>query len=276
VSNGPTIVEAVLVGMFALIVGTVPRNVVFAANLRYFPHFPWSVLPLAVYLWLFWRYLGGWGPPRETSDKRRASLRATPLSLRVWIWALLAGAMGLVTLLLALRLANRMIALPDQASLDLSGVPVVTVLLLLLMSSVFAGVVEEASFRGYMQRPIERRHGPALAILVTGVMFAVAHLDFTPTLLPYYVAVAAIYGMVTYLTDSILPAVALHAGGNFFSNIDLWRRGRAEWQSLGGGETLIWSAGTDASFWTTVVTVLVSAAAMVWAYSRLAGAAKTT
>ena len=274
-SNGPTIVEAVLVGMFALIVGTVPRNVVFAANLRYFPHVPWSVLPLAVYLWLFWRYLGGWGPPSETSDKRRASLRATSLTLRVWIWALLAGAMGLVTLVLALRLANRMIALPDQASLDLSGVPVVTVLLLLLMSSVFAGVVEEASFRGYMQRPIERRHGPGLAILVTGVMFAVAHLDFAPTLLPYYVAVAAIYGMVTYLTDSILPAVVLHAGGNFFSNIDLWRRGRAEWQSL-GGETLIWSAGTDASFWTTVLTVVVSAAAMVWAYSRLAGAAKTT
>ena len=82
--------------------------------------------------------------------------------------------------------------------------------------------------------------------------------------------------MVTYLTDSILPAVVLHAGGNFFSNIDLWRRGRAEWQSLCGGESLIWSAGPDASFWTTVATVLVSAAAMVWAYSRLAGAAKTT
>lgn len=61
-----------------------------------------------------------------------------------------------------------------------------------------------------------------------------AHLDFTPILLPYYVAVAAIYGMVTYLTDSILPAVVLHTGGNIYSNTDLWLRGRAEWQAPAG------------------------------------------
>lgn len=33
-------------------------------------------------------------------------------------------------------------------------------------------------------------------------------------------AVAAIYGTVTYLTNSILPAVVLHTGGNIYSNID--------------------------------------------------------
>ena len=44
-------------------------------------------------------------------------------------------------------------------------------------------------------------------------MFAVATLIHS-ALLPYYVAVAAIYGTVTHLTDSILPAIVLHPGGN--------------------------------------------------------------
>jgi membrane protease YdiL (CAAX protease family) len=73
-------------------------------------------------------------------------------------------------------------------------------------------------------------------------MFAVAHLDFTLVLWPYYVAVAAIYGTVTYLTNSILPAVVLHTMGNLYSNTDLWLHGNAEWQASSGPTALIWNA----------------------------------
>lgn len=55
------VIEAVLVGMVALLVATVPRNLVFAANLNYFSSVPWAVPLIALYLWFFWRYLGGWG-----------------------------------------------------------------------------------------------------------------------------------------------------------------------------------------------------------------------
>jgi membrane protease YdiL (CAAX protease family) len=260
----PPLIEAVLIGMLILIVGTVPRNMLFWANLHYFPSVPWAVPPIALYLWFLWRYLGKW---------RRTSLRANPLPVRVWAWALLAGTLGIATLVTALRVANRLIALPEQKPPDLSGIPVITLLALLLMSSIFAGVVEEAAFRGYMQRPIEKRHGPLVAILITGVMFAVAHLDFTPVLLPYYVAVAAIYGLVTYLTNSILPAVVLHAGGNIYSNTDLWLRGRAEWQASSGASKLIWESGTDTAFWIAAGAVIVLAGATLWAYFMLARSA---
>jgi membrane protease YdiL (CAAX protease family) len=108
------------------------------------------------------------------------------------------------------------------------------VLALLLMAAPVAGIIEESAFRGYMQYPIERRYGLPVAILITGTMFAVAHLDFTPILWPYYVAVAAIYGVVAYLTQSILPAIVLHTAGNVYSNLDLWLHGQAEWQKAAG------------------------------------------
>jgi membrane protease YdiL (CAAX protease family) len=121
-----------------------------------------------------------------------------------------------------------------------------------------------------MQGPIERRYGLAVAILITGTMFAIVHLDFTLILWPYYVAVAAIYGSVTHLTDSILPAVVLHTGGNIYSNIDLWGHGQAEWQAASGPSALVWSTGADRSFWMTSMALVIVAVAMTWAYVKLA------
>jgi len=266
------VVRAVLVGMLLVFVATIPRNLVFIANLRYFTGVPWAVPVLAAWLWLFWRYAGGRWPRDSTAEARRASLRANPLGVRAWAWALGAGGLGVVALVLALRLLNRVVALPVQQLPDLAHVPASTMVPMLLMSALFAGVVEEAAFRGYMQGPIERRFGLPVAILITGTMFALAHLDFTPVLWPYYVAVAAIYGTVTHLTNSILPAIVLHAAGNTYSNLDLWLHGRADWQS--SGAPLVAETGLDSSFLLTSAACAAATAAAVWAYLRLAAAAR--
>jgi len=268
------IVQAVLLGMLVMLAGTIPRNLLFAANLRFYPAVPWAVPLTAVYLWFFWRYLQGQGPPESTAEERRTSLRANRVSGRVWVWALLAGGLGIVALVLALRVANRMVALPPQQLPNLGNVPKLTVLSLLLMAAPVAGVIEEAAFRGYMQGPIERRHGMIVAILITGTMFAVAHLDFTLILWPYYVAVAAIYGIVTHLTKSILPAVVLHTCGNLYSNLDLWLHGQAEWQAAAGPAALIWKTGADPSFWRSSLALVVVTAVTVWAYFGLARVAR--
>jgi membrane protease YdiL (CAAX protease family) len=119
---------------------------------------------------------------------------------------------------------------------------------LLQIGAPIAGLVEEAAFRGYMQGPIERRHGLIVAILISGTMFALVHLDFTPVLWPYYVAVSAVYGTVAFLTNSVWPAVVLHTSGNVYSNIDLLLHGRADWQAPAGSADLVWATGVDSAF----------------------------
>jgi membrane protease YdiL (CAAX protease family) len=147
--------------------------------------------------------------------------------------ALIAGGSGIVALVSALRIANGFVELPPQNLPDLAGVPSSTIIALLIAAAPIAGIVEEAAFRGYMQSALERSVGPAIAILITGSMFAIAHLDFTWVLWPYYLAVSALYGAIAYLTRSILPSIALHTAGNLYSNLDLLLHGRAEWQSGG-------------------------------------------
>ena len=182
-----------------------------------------------------------------------------------------------MSVLLLQGVLGRLVALPRQRGLDVSLYPAFSVVLWLLMSTVVAGVVEETAFRGYLQRPIERRHGPVIAILVSGVLFGLLHFthpEVTLVLLPYYVAVAAVYGALAYITDSTLPSMVLHASGNAWSLVGLLAQGRSEWQLSSAPPPLIWEAGPDAAFLGNVAALIVVGTATAWAYSELAGAAR--
>ena len=124
-----------------------------------------------------------------------------------------------------------------------------------------------------MQGPIERRHGPVSAILLTGILFGFAHFTHPEVgliLLPYYLAVAAVYGALAYLTNSIFPSMVLHAGGNILGALALFGRGRSEWQASSRQTRLIWESGPDMSFWIAVVAFLIVGGAAVGAYAALA------
>jgi len=201
----------------------------------------------------------------------------TTLTADVWGAAVLAGLLGLVAVLLLQDVLAPMVALPHQQDLDPTKYPSWSVAAWVIMGALVAGIAEEASFRGYLQRPIERRHGPIVAILVTGLLFGLAHFthpEVSIALMPYFLAVAAVYGMLAYLTDSIQPSVALHAGGNLFSALGFFTRGRSEWQTRPTPQPLIWQTGADASFWGSVVAFIAAAVAATWAYVVLARVAR--
>jgi membrane protease YdiL (CAAX protease family) len=273
----PVLLRAVLTGSALAGVGTTPWAVLAALNAKHGAVVPWAVLPTALYLWFFWKYVRGAGWPRSTAPARRERCRANRLSDELWGAALLAGGLGLGALVLLLGVANRLVRLPAEQTGDLAKIPAFTLLASVFMGALVAGVVEETSFRGYMQGPIERRHGPLVAILVTGSLFACAHFthpEVTLRLMPYYMAVAALYGVLAYLTNSILPSIVLHAGGNVLGSMDLLTRGQAEWQASPTPKPLIWETGADASFWLSCVAALVVGAATVWAVAGLAAVAR--
>jgi membrane protease YdiL (CAAX protease family) len=276
----PVMVRAVLAGSAVSAAGILPSALLVAWNQKFFVSMPWAVLPTALYLWLFWRYLQGAGWPRSTGEARRRGLRANRLPGDVWGMSLLAGVLGLTALVPLLGLLSRLVRLPaeSQPITVPPQMPFVTVFLLLVIASVVAGVVEEAAFRGYMQGAIERRHGPVVAILATGALFGLGHLTHHPDsllpMIPFYLAVSAIYGGLAYLTNSILPGLVLHAGGDVFSLTRLWTTGQPEWQTSSKPPQLIWGTGTDPAFWGYLAAFIVLGAAAVWGYATLASAVR--
>jgi membrane protease YdiL (CAAX protease family) len=227
---------------------------------------------MGAYLWIYWKYVtGGLGSP-WTAVRRREYARANRISATVWPIALLTGLVGFAALIAFVRVMARVVILPSSAPITLPpGMSSASMFILLVMGSVVAGVTEEVAFRGYMQTPLERRFGLAAAILIPGVAFGVLHFPNHPrhvvVMLPYYIAVTAVYGGVTSAANSIVPALVLHTVGDVWSLTRLWMTGAPEWQAATPSQQ-IWTTGVDRSFVVAVLALIGVSAATVWLYTE--------
>jgi len=234
---------------------------------------PWAIVPMTIYLWVYWRIIGGrWGG--ASAADRRTNLRANRLPAAIWLPSLAAGLVGFAALLALLGLAARLVHLPSALPIATPDeMPVVTALLLLVMASIVAGVSEEAAFRGYMQSMVERRYGLAIAILAHGTLFGLLHFGNHPRdvllMLPYYIAVSAVYGGLTWATNSILPALILHCAGDVVVLTRWWLTGRPEWQVGATPPPVVWDSGIDPPFVLTAIAFIVLALATTWSYGAV-------
>jgi membrane protease YdiL (CAAX protease family) len=249
-------------------------NGLMALNLRSGTSLPWSIFPAILYLWMYWRFISGaWGPAAGAL-RRRQYLRAKGLSLALWIRAMGAGVLGFAALVALLVVAARLVPLPASSTISTpAGMPAYTTFLLIAMSSLVAGVSEEAAFRGYMQSMIEQRYGLLIAVLANGALFGLLHFGNHPAdvllMLPYYIAVAAVYGGLTWATDSILPAVALHSVGDVIVLARLWLTGRPEWQIGDATPVLVWDSGPDVSFLVAAIAAVMLSVSTAAAFRQL-------
>lgn len=277
-SQVPVLIRAVGIGLVVAATGTLPWAALVAANLRYGSDVPWAAVVMAPILVLWWRYMvDGHGAPASTRHTRRLDSRANAVSEDLWGLAIGAGLLGLVATLLLQGVLGRLVTLPQQRDLDPSLYPPLTVFAWVAMSAVVSGVVEETAYRGYMQGGLERRYGLTAAILVTGGLFGLNHFTHPEVglvLLPYYLAVAAVYGLLASATNSTLPSMVLHAGGNVFSALGLLLGGRSEWQMTAVAPPTVWQAGVDAAFVANLTALVVAGAATTLAYRALFRAAQ--
>ncbi len=216
----PALLRAIVVGWLILVIGQLPPSALMWANLELWPRFPWFLIGTILWLWLFWRWLDGRGPPRSTAASRRRDLRGRSLSWRVWLWALVAGGLGTVSVMGLALLTGRVADLPPAAyepPFDLTPYSPWTAAAVLVSIAAVAGVVEEAAFRGYMLSGIERRLGWGAAIGITALLFYIAHLNHayaTLAFLPFFALYGLLQGMLVFFTRSILPSVVLHTTGD--------------------------------------------------------------
>ena len=173
-SRLPIALRAIISG---LLIALVPANVwpLLLLNLG----MPLAAIAEAIFLALYVWWTGGGGPPRTTQAARATAFRRGRLSPRQWGWGLVAALFFAITIHASLVLLFRIVPFPTAAfrqgydffipSLPLRWIAVV-------VSAASAGICEETGFRGYMQRPIEQRHGAPVAILISSLFFTTLHL----------------------------------------------------------------------------------------------------
>jgi membrane protease YdiL (CAAX protease family) len=239
-------------------------NALLVANLRSSPAVPWSVLAMALLLWLMWSYLGGRGLPRSTSDSRRRYLRANRRSAQTYLWSFAAGVLSVVGLAGCWIVLFRLVKMPPNALPDVSSYPRMTVGLMILMGSLVAPFIEEAGFRGYFQVALEQEFRGSIAVTVSSLGFAFAHFAhgiLWPKLLVYFL-VGIAFGATAYLTNSTLPAIVPHVIGDLTFFTLVWPNDAAR--------RLVWDSGSDNWFWIHVAQAIIFTVLAVWAFQRLA------
>jgi membrane protease YdiL (CAAX protease family) len=260
--------NAVLFGLLAFAITILAGGIwsaLLVTNLRSSPAIPWSVPVMACLLWLAWSYLGGRGWPRSTSEARRHYLRANRKSGKTYLWALIAGFLSVIALAGIWIVLFRLVKMPANVFSDVSSYPRMTVALMILMGSLVSPLMEEAGFRGYFQVALEREFRAPLAIVISSVVFALAHGPTQGFLWPkllFYFLVGAAFGVMAYLTDSTLPAIPVHFLGLLIFFTLIWPRDAAR--------PLVFASRPDNWFWIHLMQAVVFTLLAFWAFRRLA------
>lgn len=171
----PVVVRAVLIG---LLVGMIAANVwpLFLLKLG----MPAAAIAELAFLSLYVAWAAGRGPPQKLRETRADYFRMRSLKRVQWFWGVTAAVSFAVTIHAALVLLFRLVPFPASAfhrGYDFSFIGSSSMQwVACIVSALSAGVCEETGFRGYMQRPVEHRHGPIVAILVSSVFFTLLHL----------------------------------------------------------------------------------------------------
>lgn len=254
-------------GMLALFISTLAGGVwtaLMLANIRTTPLFPWAVLVMAVFLWLAWLYLGGKGWPQKTAAARRRYLRAKPVSAKVYFWTFLTGVLAIISLAGLWIVLYQVIKMPPNVLPEYSRYPVFTVSAFILMGSLVSPLMEEAGFRGYLQVALEGDFPISVALLLSSLFFAMAHLNhgvLAPKLLVYFL-VGVTFSTLAWLADSILPVIPVHIMGDLTFFILIWPHDKAR--------PLFSAGGAGMWFWLHCAQTVLFAALAALAMRRLA------
>jgi membrane protease YdiL (CAAX protease family) len=196
---------------------------------------PAASLVEAIFLGLYVWWASGGGPPHITQAARSTAFRRGGFSPRQWLWGGIGALAFAVTVHSAIVLLFRFVVFPAAAfrqGYDLSFVPTLPLRwLAVVVSAASAGICEETGFRGYMQRPIEDRHGPRVAILVSSLFFMALHLTKAWALVgmvPIVFGAGVLLGLLAWSSRSLIPGMI----GHFVMDVGLF----AYWWSGIAGE----------------------------------------
>ncbi len=227
---------------------------------------------LGLYVW----WARGGGPPRSMHTARSAAFRSGTLSPAQWFWGLLAALSFAATIHATIVLLFRFTPFPIEAfrhGYNLSFIPSPPLRwIAVVVSAASAGICEEAGFRGYMQQPIEERHGAPIAILVSSMSFMLLHLTKTWAMVemaPIVFGAGVLLGLVAWSSRSLIPSMI----GHVLMDVGLFAYW---WTGIAGDFTArpISETGVDQPFLITcavVATLLFIVLHSVWQLRRIGG-----
>jgi membrane protease YdiL (CAAX protease family) len=176
---------------------------------------------------------------------------------------MLAGVLSIIALAGLWIVFVRLVKTPPNLPDDPSKYPLLTVALVVSMSSLVSPVVEEIAFRGYCQQILERHFSGKVAVLLSSLLFMLAHTNYGLywSKLSVYFLAGVVFGTIARLTNSILASLPVHIFGDLIFFTLIWSRDSAR--------VLVTVGGADKWFWIHVAQAMLFAVFALLAFQRL-------
>ena len=261
--------------MLGYFIALVPQGLwtaLLTINLATTPAIPWSVVIMIPIICLIWLYLGGRWWPRSNSETRRRRLRANLVSPRLFAWGFLAGVLAIAALAGYWIVMASIVRMPGNVLPDLSRFPLPTVVLAIAMGSLISPILEQAGFWGYCIVMLEEKNSAFAAILITAILYALGPhppmgSPWWPRLVFYFLT-GLTFSLMSHLTDSLLPGLAVHILGIAAFFLLVWPHDATR--------PLVGTIGADIGFGITIGFGFVFTVLAVLAFFQLARLKKST
>ncbi len=254
-SRTPLVIRAVLLGFIVSSTGIAIWSLLLVKISA-----PWPVIPMVFVLWVYLKWFGGSWAPDKTKEFRKFMFRGSRIPVSQWKWNMAAAFLFVIIVQSSFVITFRLLDFPaEKFTADykvLDSMPVWSAWVILVMSSVVAGICEETGFRGYMQVPLEKRYGPVTGIAITSFIFMLIHLSHSWALpiLPHIYFASVLLGILAYKSGSLIPGIIGHSILDIF-DYSVW------WSDIGGvfHRQTIFKTGIDFQFmvWILIFTVSV-------------------
>jgi membrane protease YdiL (CAAX protease family) len=208
----PTALRAIISG---LLMALIPANVwpLLLLNLGVPLAGVVEVAFLALYVW----WASGGGPPRTTQAARATAFRRGIPTPTQWSWGLIAALFFAISIHASIVLLFRIVPYPMatfRQGYDFSFIPSLPLKwIAVVVSATSAGICEETGFRGYMQRPLELRHGAPVAVLISSLFFTAVHLTkgwAMAGMVPIVFGAGVLLGLLAWSSGSLIFGMIGH------------------------------------------------------------------
>ncbi|MFS4456374.1 lysostaphin resistance A-like protein [Maribacter sp. 2304DJ31-5] len=205
----PAWIKAILLNIVLLFPIVILNQLIVQLNLKFSPQFGWGLLLVLATLYLYWNLVRKWNPFKGEKDIKLS------LAFDLTDFSNILDCIGLGIFTFSI-ISLGFIIFDVQESQQLqfiygfSNLGPLTAIPLLLALALTAGLVEEVTYRGFIQNTTHKKYSRILSYVIIGSLFSLLHFLPWPLILPYAL-VSIAYSIVADRQRSIGLGVFTHS-----------------------------------------------------------------
>ncbi|WP_109438258.1 CPBP family intramembrane glutamic endopeptidase [Aquimarina sp. AU119] len=180
----PAWLKAMLLNIILLYPIITINQTIIQLNLKYFPKYGISLIPVLIMLYVYWKIINKWNP-FTNKDDIKIRFKFNILDKKNILSVLGLGIFTLTTIYFSYIIFD----IDNSPQLgfikSFSDYNAITAIPLLLGLALTAGIVEEVTYRGFMQNTTHRKYSKIVSYLVIGILFSIVHFLPLELILPY-------------------------------------------------------------------------------------------